>query len=56
MNALITLLEREGTLRAKDAAARLGVNTVTITRYAKSAGAGLLILGRGQHTLYALPL
>jgi hypothetical protein len=56
MNLLISLLESNGALNAENAAARLGVSTVTITRYAKAAGARVLTLGRGQHTRYALPL
>ncbi len=55
MNALVSLIERVGTLSARDAAAQLAVSVVTISRYAKAAGSSLLTLGRGQHTRYALP-
>jgi hypothetical protein len=56
MNRLILLLDQCGTLSAKDAATRLGVNVSTINRYAHRAGGAVLALGRARHSRYALPL
>lgn len=56
MNPLPAALEKLGPASADTLARHLGVSTITISRYVKSAGAAVVTLGRGQHTLYALPL
>ena len=55
-NPLTTLIDAEGEQSAIAAAARLNVSASTITRYAKAAGAAIIVLGAGQHTRYARPM
>ncbi len=52
---LTTLLAREGPLSAPDVARLLRVDPITVKRHAAAAGAGILIVGRGKNTRYALP-
>ena len=54
-SSLASLLAREGPLSAPEAARLLGVDPITIKRQAADAGAGVLIVGRGKNTRYALP-
>ncbi len=52
---LVALLAREGPLSAPEAARLLGIDPITIKRQAAVAGAGILMVGRGKNTRYALP-
>ncbi len=56
MSSLLrSILESEGPLSAPDAARRLGVGLLTVARHARASGGGIVILGRGKSTRYALP-
>ncbi len=52
---LSILLAREGPLAAPDVATRLNFTPKTVNNRAKATGSGILILGRGKNTRYALP-